>query len=63
VFGYLDNRATGREAIWKELAVRALAIGREVIFFYAGTEQEINSAFDGMVRVPVGALVLSTDAF
>jgi putative ABC transport system substrate-binding protein len=63
VFGYLDNLATGREAVWKELMASALSIGREVVVFYAGTEQEINSAFGAMVRQSVGGLVLSSDAF
>jgi putative tryptophan/tyrosine transport system substrate-binding protein len=62
LFGYLDNVATASE-VRKELVERARSIGREVIGFYASTEQEIESTFDAMVRQGVGALVLSPDAY
>jgi putative tryptophan/tyrosine transport system substrate-binding protein len=62
-FGYLDNVATGSEAVRQELVARGRSIGREVLVFYAGTEQEIESAFDAMMRQRIGALVLSPDAY
>ena len=63
LFGYLDNVATASDVVRKELVERARSIGREVIGFYASTEQEIESTFDAMVRQGVGALVLSPDAY
>jgi putative tryptophan/tyrosine transport system substrate-binding protein len=63
LFGYLDNVATASDVVRKELVERARSIGREVIGFYASTEQEIESTFDAMVRQGVGAVVLSPDAY
>src|SRR5208337_831144 len=63
LIGYLDNIATSTDTVRRELVARGRSIGREVLVFYAGTEQEIESAFDEMVRQGVGALVLSADAY
>jgi putative ABC transport system substrate-binding protein len=63
LFGYLDNTATASETVRRDLAATARAIGREVVVFFAGTEQEIDSAFETMVQQRVGALVVSTDAY
>ena len=59
LFGYLDNVATASDVVRKELVERARSIGREVIGFYASTEQEIESTFDAIVRQGVVRLVLS----
>jgi putative ABC transport system substrate-binding protein len=63
LFGYLDNVATGTDAVRKELVAKGHSIGREVTVFYAGTDQEIESAFYAMKRQGVEALVLSPDAY
>jgi len=63
LFGYLDNVATGTDAVRKELVTKAHSIEREVTVFYAGTDQEIESTFYAMERQGVGALVLSADAY
>ena len=63
LIGYLDNVVTAGDEVRKELVERARSIGREVIVFSAGTEQEIESTFYAMVRQGVGALVLSPDAY
>src|ERR1700730_4127185 len=63
LFGYLDNVATGTDAVRKELVAKGHSIGREVTVFYAGTDQEIESGFHAMKRQGVEALVLSPDAY
>jgi len=63
LFGYLDNLATGTDAVRKELVAKGHSIGREATVFYAGTDQEIESTFYAMERQGVGALVLSADAY
>jgi putative ABC transport system substrate-binding protein len=63
LIGYLDNLATTSEQVRDDLAARARAIGREMAFFYAGTERQIDDAFAAIVKQHVGALVVSPDAF
>jgi len=63
LFGYLDNVATASDAVRKDLVAKGHSIGREVTFFFASTDQEIESAFYAMERQGVGALVLSPDAY
>ena len=63
LFGYLDNVATASDAVRKDLVAKGHSIGREVTFFFAGTDQEIESTFYAMERQGVGALVLSPDAY
>jgi putative tryptophan/tyrosine transport system substrate-binding protein len=62
--GFLDNMANvSSEIVRRELAAKAKSIGREVVIFYAGTEQEIDRAFDAIVRQRIGGLVVSPDAY
>jgi putative ABC transport system substrate-binding protein len=63
LIGYLDNLATATAQIRDDLTARAHSIGREMAFFYAGTEQQIDEAFAAMVKQHVGAFVVSPDAF
>jgi hypothetical protein len=41
----------------------ARSIGRQIIVFSAGTEYEIENAFESMAQQQVGALVVSPDAY
>jgi putative ABC transport system substrate-binding protein len=64
LIGYLDNTtASNNETVRRDLLAKAQSIGREVAFFFAGTEPEIDSAFESMLRQRVGALVVSPDAY
>jgi putative tryptophan/tyrosine transport system substrate-binding protein len=63
LFGYLDNVATASERAIQGLLASARSIGVEVIVFYAGTAQEIGSAFEAMVQQRVQAMVVSPDAY
>jgi putative ABC transport system substrate-binding protein len=46
LFGYLDNVATASEIARRELVASGHSVGVEVVFFYAGTAGEIDSAFE-----------------
>jgi putative ABC transport system substrate-binding protein len=63
LIGYLDNLATASERVRKDLAAAAGSIGRQIVVFDAGTEQEIDAAFAKMAQQRLGALVVSADAF
>jgi putative ABC transport system substrate-binding protein len=63
LIGYLDNVATSSALVRNDLMATARSIGRQVLVFYAGTEREIDAAFDTMARQRTGALVISTDAY
>ena len=63
LIGYLDNLATASELVRKDLAAAAGTIGRRIVVFDAGTEQEVDAAFAKMVQQRVGAFVVSADAF
>jgi putative tryptophan/tyrosine transport system substrate-binding protein len=62
--GYLDNTVNpSSEIVRKDLLARAKSTGREVVVFYAGTEQEIDRAFEAMAQQQIDMLVVSPDAF
>jgi putative ABC transport system substrate-binding protein len=63
LIGYLDNTVTTSEAIRRDLAAAAYAIRRDLAFFFASTEAEIDGAFAAMAQKRVGALVISPDAY
>ena len=56
LFGYLDNVVTASDVVRKELVERARSIGREVIGFYASTEQppseELNQLHVALLQIP-----------
>jgi putative ABC transport system substrate-binding protein len=60
--GYLDNVATGSDSVRSDFVAAARSLGRQVVILNAGTEQEIDAAFDAMAKQQVGAIVVSTDA-
>jgi putative tryptophan/tyrosine transport system substrate-binding protein len=51
------------DAIEKDLEEAALAVGRQVTFFKASTNQEIDAAFAAMVREGMDALLVAPDPF
>jgi putative ABC transport system substrate-binding protein len=62
--GYLDNTVNPTsEIVRKDLLASAKSTGREVVVFYAGTEQEIDRAFEAMAQQRIDMLVVSPDAF
>jgi putative ABC transport system substrate-binding protein len=62
--GFLDNMANvSSETVRRDLVMKAKSIGRELVIFYAGTEQEIDRAFEAMVQQRIGAIVVSPDAY
>jgi putative tryptophan/tyrosine transport system substrate-binding protein len=67
LFGYLDNLATGSNTgptiTRQTLVVSGRSVGVEVVFFYAGTAGEIDSAFETMVQQRVQAVMVSNDAY
>jgi putative ABC transport system substrate-binding protein len=67
LFGYLDNLATGSNPgptiTRQKLVASGRSVGVEVVFFYAGTAGEIDSAFETMVQQRVQAVMVSPDAY
>jgi putative tryptophan/tyrosine transport system substrate-binding protein len=63
LFGYLDNVATASEMARQQLVASARSAGAEIVVFYAGTADEIDSAFETMVQQRVQGVVVSTDAY
>jgi putative tryptophan/tyrosine transport system substrate-binding protein len=67
LFGYLDNLATGSNPgptiARQKLVASGHSVGVEVVFFYAGTAGEIDSAFETMVQQRVQAVMVSADAY
>jgi putative tryptophan/tyrosine transport system substrate-binding protein len=63
LFGYLDNVATASEIARQQLVASARSAGAEIVVFYAGTADEIDSAFETMVQQRVQGVVVSTDAY
>jgi putative tryptophan/tyrosine transport system substrate-binding protein len=62
--GFLDNMANvSSETVRRDLVMKAKSIGREIVIFYASTEQEIDRAFKAMVQQRIGAIVVSPDAY
>jgi putative ABC transport system substrate-binding protein len=62
--GYLDNTVNPtNETVRKDLIAKAKSTGRDVVVFYAGTEQEIDRAFEAMTQQHIEMLVVSPDAF
>jgi putative ABC transport system substrate-binding protein len=47
----------------EKLVAAARRVGRELLFFYAGTDERIDLAFAGMVQRRVGGLLVDPDAF
>jgi putative ABC transport system substrate-binding protein len=63
LIGFLDDRVAGNQAVRRDLIAKAKSIGREVMLFEAGTEQEIDRAFEEMMQQQIGALVVSVAAY
>jgi len=63
VIGFLDNTVNPTEAVRKELMDKAASIGREVVFFFAGSVLEIDRAFAGMAQQRIAGAVISPDAY
>jgi putative tryptophan/tyrosine transport system substrate-binding protein len=63
LFGYLDNVATASEIARQQLVASARSTGAEIVASYAGTANEIDSAFESMVQQRVQGVVVSTDAY
>jgi ABC-type uncharacterized transport system substrate-binding protein len=62
-FGFLENMVNPSDAVRRDLGVKAQSIGCEVVFFFAGTEPQIDEAFAGMARQHVAGLIMSADAY
>jgi putative ABC transport system substrate-binding protein len=65
LIGYLGNSSlsVSTAAQVKDLMSAAAAIGRKIVVFDAGTEQQIDGAFEAMAKQQVAALVVSNDAY
>ena len=50
LIGYLDNVATGSDSVRRDFVASARLLGRQVVILSAGTEQEIDIAFDAMAK-------------
>ena len=63
LIGFLDNTANPSEAVRRDLVAKASSVGLQIAVLFAGTEPEIDRAFERMAQQRVGGLVIGTDAY
>jgi putative ABC transport system substrate-binding protein len=63
LIAFLDNMVNPSEPVRRDLEEKARSIGRQIVVLFAGTEAEVDRAFESMAQQRVGGLVIGTDAY